>query len=59
MELLRRLLVLQWHPKTKASFIKHFHATFDKKMKFNCLSLKLDDYELFKNGSKRPTFATI
>ena len=36
--------------------MKNCHATFDKKMKINSLSLKIDYYDLFKNKSKRPTF---
>ena len=43
----------------KRTFVKNFHATFDKKIKFNCHALKLDDDEMFKNMSKRPTFFTI
>ena len=35
--------------KIKISFVKNCHATFDKKMKFNCHALKLDDDYLFKN----------
>ena len=42
--------------KTKKRFVKNCHATFDKKMKFNSLSLKIDDHDLFKNRPKRPTF---
>ena len=42
--------------KIKKSFVKNFHATFDNKMRFNCHALKLDDDDLFKNSSKRPTF---
>ena len=44
--------------KIKKSFVKNCHATFYKKMKFNCHTLKLDDYSLFKNRSKRPTLVT-
>ena len=36
--------------------MKNCHATFDKKMKFNCLYCKIDDDDLFNNRSKRPTF---
>ena len=36
--------------------MKHFCATFDKKMKFNFHALKLDDDDLFKNSTKRRTF---
>ena len=45
--------------KIQKRFVKNCHANFDKKMKFNCLSLKIDDDELFKNTSKRPTFVLI
>ena len=31
----------------KISFVKNYHATFDKKMKFNCRALKLDYDDLF------------
>ena len=44
--------------KIKKSFVKSCHATFDKKMKFNFHSIKLDDDDLFNNMSKRPTFVT-
>ena len=37
-------------------FVKNFHATCDKKIKMNCLYLTMDDDDLFKNRSKRPTF---
>ena len=56
MELLPRLLILKWHPKIKNFFVKNCHAMFEKKMKFNCHDLELDDDDLFKNSSKRPTF---
>ena len=36
--------------------MKIFHATFDKKMKINCLSLIIGDDDLFKNSSKISTF---
>ena len=42
--------------KIKKRFVKNCHATFDKTMKFNCISLKMDDGDQFKNRSKRPTF---
>ena len=42
--------------KINKRFVKNCHATFDKKMKFSCLSFNLDDDNLFKNSSKRPTF---
>ena len=42
--------------KIRKSFVKICHAAFDKKMKFNCLSLKIDDDEIFKSRSKMPTF---
>ena len=35
--------------KIRKHFVKKFHATFDKKMKFNCLSLKLYGDDLFKD----------
>ena len=44
--------------KIKKRFVKNCHATFDKKMKFNCRAIKLDDDDLFKNMSKIPTFVT-
>ena len=44
--------------KIKKRFVKNCDATFDKKIKFNCLSLKIDDDNLFKNRSKKPTFVT-
>ena len=45
--------------KIKKRFLKNCHATFDKKMKFNCHALKFDDDYLFKNSSKKiPTFVT-
>ena len=56
MELVRCLLILKWHPKLKKRSVKNCHATFDKKMKSNFLSLKIDYDELFNNRSKRPTF---
>ena len=40
----------------KKRFVKNCHATFDKTMKFNCISLRMDDGDQFKNMSKRPTF---
>ena len=55
MEILRRLLILKWHPKLK-TFVENYHATFDRKMKFNFHALKLDDDGRFKNRLKRPTF---
>ena len=42
----------------KRSLVKNCHAVFDKRMKFNCHALKLDDDDLSKNRSKRPTFVT-
>ena len=42
--------------KIKKSFVKNYHTTFDKKMNFNFLYLKLDYDDLFNNRSKRPTF---
>ena len=36
-------------------FVNNCHVTFDKIMKNNCLSLKIDDDSLFKSRSKRPT----
>ena len=42
--------------KIKKSFVKNCHAMFYKKMKFNCLYLRLDDDDLFKNRLKRPKF---
>ena len=42
--------------KIRKDFVKNCHATFDKKMKINRLSRIIDDDELFKNMSKRPTF---
>ena len=44
--------------KIKKSFAKNCYATLDRKMKFNCHALKLDDDYLFNNRSKRPTFFT-
>ena len=38
--------------KIKKMYLEIFHAMFDKKMKINCLSLNIDDDELFKNRSK-------
>ena len=38
--------------KIKKRFLEKFHAMFDKKAKFNCLSLKTNDDDLFKNRSK-------
>ena len=38
----------------KRSFVQSCHDTFDKKMKFNCHALKLDDDDMFKNRSKIP-----
>ena len=42
----------------KRSFVKKFHSTFDKKMKFNCHALKLNGDDLFKNSSKISTYVT-
>ena len=42
--------------KIKKRFVKKCHATFDKKMKSNFLSLKIDYNDLFKNSTKIPTF---
>ena len=42
----------------KRILVKNCHAVFDKRMKFNCHDLKLDDDDLSKNRSKRPTFFT-
>ena len=42
--------------KIKKEFVKTFHATFDGKINFNCLSIKINDDDLFKKRSKRPTF---
>ena len=42
--------------KIRKSFVKSFHATFDKKTKINCISLILDDGDQFKNRSKVRTF---
>ena len=42
--------------KIKKRFVKNCYATFDKKMKSNFLSLKIDYDDLFKNSSKIPTF---
>ena len=42
--------------KTKKTFVKNHHDMLEKKMKFNCLSLIMDDYDLFRKGSKIPTF---
>ena len=44
--------------KINKTFLKNFHSAFDKKMKFNCHALKLDDDDMFKNRSKIPTFVT-
>ena len=35
--------------KIKKRFVKKLHATFDKKINFNCHALKLDDDDLFNN----------
>ena len=42
--------------KIKKSFVKNFHAMFDKIMYVNFLSLIKDDVDHFKNRSKRPSF---
>ena len=39
--------------KIRKIFVKIFHATFDKKIKINCLYLIMDDDEIFKNKSKK------
>ena len=44
--------------KIKKCFLKIFHDTFDKRMKFNCHALKFDNDDPFKNISKTYTFAT-
>ena len=41
--------------KIKKRFVKNCHATFDKKMKSNFLSLKIDYNDLFQNWSKIST----
>ena len=42
--------------KIKKCSVKNCHNKFDKIMKISCLSLKMDDDDLFKNGSKTSTF---
>ena len=42
--------------KIEKHFVKNYHAKLEKKMKINCLYLIMDDDDLFKNKSKRPTF---
>ena len=42
--------------KIKKLFMKNCHATFDKKIKMNFLSLIMDDDRMFNNSSKIPIF---